>query len=126
MSGRPEEERRVEELLRVNAELAAELRDLTLNRAPAPRSGALGAARRLARLVAERDALAADLEATRSELAQREQRNRDLEQHHQELARRIHDQAQRIEALEWEVARLRAGTRGLLRRLRARLLRPGR
>lgn len=53
--GEPDEERRVGELLRVNAELAAELRSLSLGRRDSPRIGPVPAARRLTELSAERD-----------------------------------------------------------------------
>ena len=44
------DEARIEELLRVNAELATEIRNLQAGRASEPRSGAMPAARRLGRL----------------------------------------------------------------------------
>jgi chromosome segregation ATPase len=103
------EDPRVSELLRVNAELAGELRDLTLGRRASPRSGQVPAARRVAGLEAERDSLATELEATRERLGAAE-------------AERDALRTRRAE-LEDEVARLRAGLAGLLRRARARLLR---
>ncbi len=118
-----DEERRVEELLRINAELAAEIRSLTLERTTAPRSGAMPAARRIARIVEERDALSGQLEAARAELdglrGERdglEHRNRQLEHHNRELGQHIHE-------LDQEVTRLRTSVSGLLRRVRARILR---
>lgn len=98
----PEEARRVEELLRVNAELAAEIRSLSLGRRDSPHSGQLTAARQLARLTGERDAATEQLRAVTAE--------RDALLAHQA-------------PLEREVARLRGGIPGLLRRVRARLLR---
>jgi chromosome segregation ATPase len=92
---------RLQELLRVNAELAAELRALHAGRA-APRIGALPASRRLARLSAELAAAEAERDALRAE--------RDALRAGQE-------------PLQREVARLRGGWSGLLRRLRARFLR---
>jgi hypothetical protein len=94
------ESRRVEELLRINAGLAAELRRLTLDRTERPRSGQMPAARRLSVLLAERDALLAELEALRSHRDELERDNR---------------------ILAAELQRLRSGVRGLLRRARARL-----
>lgn len=105
-----DDERRIAELLRVNQELAAEIRALTLGRTAAPRPSQLPAARRVARLLAERDHLAAALESTRAELAAAAADRDRLELQNRELAQ--------------EVARLSAGLAGLLRRLRGRALRP--
>jgi chromosome segregation ATPase len=117
-----DDERRVEELLRINAELAAEIRSLTLGRTSAPRSGAPQAARRVSRLQderdsleRERDSLAAELEATRAEIDR-------LSGHRDGLALQVRDQAQHLDALSHEVNRLRGGAAGVLRRIRARLL----
>ncbi|HEX5989509.1 MAG TPA: hypothetical protein VFY75_04770 [Solirubrobacterales bacterium] len=104
-------EARVDELLRVNAELAAELRALTQGRAGAPRSGRVPAARGVARLRSERDELAARLEGTEAALAVTEADRDRLEQQNRELAA--------------EVARLSTGLAGLLRRARGRLLSRG-
>lgn len=106
-------EGREEELLRINAELATEIRSLSAGRISAPRSAAPPAARRLSRLIAERDSLATELTATRSELERRER----------ELSHQVEDQARQIKELSHEVNRLRSGLAGLLRRARARLLR---
>lgn len=106
------EGKRIEELLRVNSELAAELRSLRAERSAQPRSGQLPAARGVARLTGERDTLAAELEATETELeAVRADRN-GLERQNQEMAA--------------EIARLSSGLRGLARRARGRLLSRGR
>ncbi|HEX6206298.1 MAG TPA: hypothetical protein VFZ29_10895 [Solirubrobacterales bacterium] len=115
MSERRPEDPRVEELLRVNAELAAEVRNLTLGYSDAPRPAGMPTSRRLGRLIEERDRLQEELEEARRE-AQRElgrleevSRHRaGLEAQNQELAR--------------EVVRLREGFRGLLRLWRARLI----
>lgn len=107
MSERPED-LRVEELLRVNAELAAELRNLTLGYADAPRPAGMPTTRRLGRLIEERDQLRQELEATRAELEEVSVHRAGLEAQNQEQAR--------------EVARLREGFRGLLRLWRARLI----
>lgn len=98
----------VEELLRVNAELAAEIRALTQERTESPRSGQIPAARGIARLLSERDSLAAQLEEAEAALvATREDRDR-LELQNREFAAAI--------------ARLSAGLPGVLRRVRGRLL----
>jgi hypothetical protein len=120
VSAPEQRDERVEELLRTNERLAAEVRNLSLG-GDAPRSAAMPTARRLGRQSAERDRLRAELEATRAELgaagaaleATRGElelvaaHRAGLERQNQELAR--------------EVARLSAGFPGLLRRLRGRL-----
>jgi uncharacterized protein YndB with AHSA1/START domain len=108
-AGQDGDEQRVEELLRVNASLAAELRGLRLGRTDAPRSAAMPTSRRLAVLLDERETLTAQLEETRA---------------HLEVTRAHRDEIERRNAeLGAEVARLRSGWQGVLRRLRARLLR---
>lgn len=102
------DDRRVAELLRVNGELAAEIRDLGLGRRQQPRPGQVPAARSVAKLGAERDLLAEQLEASRAEVDR--------------LTRNDEDQTRRIEELTAEVALLRGGFAGVLRRARARLL----
>jgi chromosome segregation ATPase len=101
--------RRVEELLRVNERLAAEVRSLTLGRTGVPRSGSMTAARRLGVLIDERDTLREHFEATRFELDRIRAHRDELERHREELAAELHE--------------LRGGWRGLLRRVRVRLLR---
>ncbi|HEY6729951.1 MAG TPA: hypothetical protein VI039_02885 [Solirubrobacterales bacterium] len=98
----------VEELLRVNAELAAEIRALTAKRAETPRRGRIPAARSVARLQTERDELAARLAGVEAELVATQADRDGLEQQNREMAA--------------EIARLSAGLSGLLRRLRGRLL----
>lgn len=98
----------VEELLRVNAELAAEIRALTQGRTEGPRSGQVPAARGIARLLSERDALAARLEETEAELATTRTHREGLEAQNREMAA--------------EIARLSSGLSGFLRRARGRLL----
>lgn len=112
------EELRFAELQRVNAELAAELRSLTLERTGSPRRDSLPASREVAKLRGERDALEAALdrvqterEATAAELEHVSAHQAGLEAQNQELAR--------------EVVRLREGVGGLLRRFRARLISRG-
>ena len=110
------DEDRVSELLRINAELAAEVRSLSRGRREAPSASQLAGARRVGKLNAERDALeverdalATERDALRESLRVREAERDALQRHRDELQR--------------EVTRLRSGVRGLLRRTRARLLR---
>jgi len=114
----------VEELLRVNAELAAELRALTSGRIDAPRQGRVPAAREIARIRSEHEALAPRLEETQAALevseAARAATQAALEQvqaHREGLERQN-------QALAAEIAGLRTGLPGLLRRMRSRLLGP--
>lgn len=104
-----ERERRVEELMRINAGLAAEVHALATGMTEAPRGSAMTTSRRIGVLVDERDVLAAQLEETRVGLAA-------MQASHAELAR----QNQELLA---EIAKLRSGYAGLARRFRARLLR---
>jgi hypothetical protein len=99
---------RVEELLRVNAELAGELRSLAAGRRDAPRLGQVPAARSVARLLAERDDLSDRLEQTEARLSVLQADRDGLERQNQELAA--------------AVARLSVGLPGVLRRIRGRLL----
>ena len=103
------EDARVEELLRVNAELAAEIRSMALGRTDVPRSAMLGASRRLVKITEERD-------ATEAELAQQ---NASLV----ELSEEVHELRRRIEVQNGELERLRAGPLGLFRRAKASVLR---
>jgi hypothetical protein len=109
MSERWGEDPRVAELLRVNAELAAEVRNLTLGYADAPRPAGMPTTRRLGRLIEERDNLQAELETARAEV--------------EDSRRHIDSLEQRQAELVAQIAELRMGPRGMLRRLRARLLR---
>lgn len=109
-----DERRRVEELLRVNARLAAEVRSLVHGRTEAPRPGSMTASRRLGALIDERDTLRERLEQAEQQLGQIATLN-------QQCAALERDR----DALAAEVRRLRGGWRGIGRRLRARLaLRP--
>jgi cell division protein FtsB len=90
----------MEELLRVNAELAAEIRSLNLGRRDLPRAARVPAARQIAQLTSERDEAREQLRVVTAE--------RDALQRHRA-------------PLEAEVARLRRGLPGFLRRARARL-----
>jgi hypothetical protein len=104
-SQRPDE--RVEELMRANERLAAEVRNLTLGYSQTPRPAGMPASRRLGKLLAERDRLGAELEAVRAELECVASHRAGLEAQNQELAR--------------ELDLLSTGLGGVLRNLRARL-----
>lgn len=110
------EGRRVEELLRVNERLAAEVRSLALGRTGQPRSSSMTAARRLGALVEERDQLRQRLEEMTEALEVASRSREELERHRDELERH------RAE-LAAELGRLRGGRLGLVRRARARLRR---
>jgi hypothetical protein len=100
---------RVRELPRVNAELAAEIRNLAVGSVSRPRSSLLGATRRLTALTEERDEAVTGLEAQSAELEA-------LRLENEELRHRAERQVRELE-------RLRVGPRGLLRRAKAGLLR---
>lgn len=118
LSGNPGhgDERRVEELLRVNARLAAELRSLALGRAEAPRPGAMTAPRKIGSLTEQRDRLREHLDAADAGL-------KTLQEQCAALAEQCVALERDRDALADEVRRLRGGWRGLARRARARLLR---
>jgi chromosome segregation ATPase len=120
------ESRRVEELLRVNGELAAEIRALQAKRTSGPRSAAMPAARRVGKLSEERDSLAAERDSLAAELAASRAELEALKQHTDGLAEKVGDQARHIDELSHEVIRLRGGLAGVLRRLSARLSRSSR
>ena len=105
------EDPRVEELLRVNAELAAEVRNLTLGYADAPRPAGMPTTRRLGRLIEERDQLQDDLETTRSQLEDVRADRAGLERQNQEMA--------------IQIVRLSTGIFGFLRRARGKFLNRG-
>jgi predicted nuclease with TOPRIM domain len=113
-----DESARVEELLRVNAELAAELRALAGARVEAPRRGRVPAARGIARLHSEREALRSQLEETQAALEHLQGVQVALDVVSAERQRLGREN----EKLATEVARLRRGWRGTVRRLRGRLL----
>ncbi len=106
-----ERDERVEELLRVNERLAAEVRNLTGGHADAPRPAGMPTSRRLSRLLAERDELLVELYAVQGELEAAEGHRARLERQNQELAA--------------EIARLSTGLPGILRRFRGRLTQGG-
>lgn len=112
---RGEENPLVEELLRANAELAAELRSLAAGRAPEPRPGRVPAARGIAHLWGERNTLATRLEETQAALEATQGALEDVQAHREGLERQNQEMAA-------EIIRLRTGPRGALRRLRGRLL----
>ncbi len=107
--GQNDPERRIEELMRINAGLAAEVRALASGKIEAPRGSAMTTSRRIASLSDERDTLAGQLEETRVGLAAAQASLSELAGQNQELV--------------GELARLRSGYAGLLRRARTRLLR---
>lgn len=108
---------RLEELLKINASLAAEVRNLTAGRADAPRVAGMPTSRRLARLADRCE----ELSGERDELIERRlQLEGELEA---ARAARVELERQNAE-LTAEIHRLRIGMRGILRRLRARLLAP--
>jgi chromosome segregation ATPase len=110
--------RQVDELLRINGELAAEIRSLQAGRTAAPRSTGMPAARRVGVLRDKHDAALAELAELRAELQAALAEQDRLERHNQELGRRMHEQGRQI-------ASLRSGFVGLLVRVRARLGRRG-
>lgn len=101
------EQRRVEELMQVNAALAAEVRSLTLGRTDAPRLSPMPTSRRLGAILDERETLRAQLEETRVGLEAMVASRDELARHNHELLA--------------EVVRLRSGYAGMLRRARGRL-----
>lgn len=111
-----DERRRVAELLRVNAELAAEVRSLAHGRRDSPRSGAMPSARRLTKLESERDSARVEIEAVSAELKAVKEDRDVLQQHYDEVQQHYDEMAR-------EVARLRSGFLGMFRRAWARLRR---
>jgi cell division protein FtsB len=109
------EAKRVEELLRVNAELAAEIRNLAEGRADGPRSATMTTSRRLGIILDERDTAAEQRDETAAQLEETRERLAAVEAHRDQIERRNAE-------LAAEVLRLRGGWRGLGRRLRAKLL----
>jgi len=111
MSGSEHPDPRVEELLRANERLAAEVRNLSLGYGDAVRPAAMPTSRRLARLIDERDRLRAELDSAQAQLEEVSGHRAGLERQNQELAR--------------AVALLDTGFMGFLRRARRRLLSRG-
>jgi chromosome segregation ATPase len=122
MAERGEENPLVGELLRANAELAAELRSLSAGRTPVTRQGRVPAARGIAQLQGDRDAVASQLEATQAAL-EATQGSLEATQGALEDAQAHREGLERQnQAMAAEIVRLRTGPRGVLRRLRGRLL----
>lgn len=111
---------KLEELRRVNAELGRELRQSAAS--SQPRTPAT-AARALAKVANERDLTLADLERTKTELAQTTAALEAAERAVADFSERFEGLSAEAERLRHEAARLRSGGAGLLRRLRSRLLR---
>jgi septal ring factor EnvC (AmiA/AmiB activator) len=112
----------VEELLRVNAELAAEVRALSSDRSAAPRPGRVPAAREIARLRSEHEALAPRLEETQAALAASEAAREATQAALEEVQAHREGLERQNQALAAEIAGLRTGLSGLARRARRRLL----
>ena len=112
---------RVDELLRVNAELAAEIRSLQAGRASEPRSTAMPAARRLGRLNEELEALRVERDQLEAHRRGLETQNQEFAQHIDRLTREYDELAAQLHAQAQEIARLRGGMGGALRRARSRL-----
>lgn len=116
-----EESPQVEELLRVNGELAAELRALSSGRAQAPRQGRVPAARGIARLWGERKTLEAELEETRAALAAAEAAQEATQAALEEVQANREGLERQNQEMAAEIVRLRTGMRGLMRRARGQL-----
>lgn len=116
--------RSFEELLRVNAELAAELRALSSGRIEAPRQGRVPAGREIARLRSEHDAFAPRLEEAQAQLEAAEAARAATQAALEELQAHREGLERQNQALAAEIAGLRTGLPGLLRRVRRRLLGP--
>ncbi len=108
------ESEQLEELLRVNAELAAELRALSAGRAEAPRQGRVSAGRGIGQLRLERDALETRLEETQVALEASQAATESVQAHREGLERQNQEMAV-------EIVRLKTGMRGLMRRARGHL-----
>ncbi|MBA3867472.1 MAG: hypothetical protein H0X42_14220 [Solirubrobacterales bacterium] len=108
------QESRVEELLRINAALAAEIRSLSSGQTDAPRASSMPTSRRLAVILDERQTLIEQLEETRTGVAAMTASRDALAASRDELAARNQE-------LLVQVIRLRSGYSGALRRVRARL-----
>jgi len=114
---------REEELLRLNAELAAEIRRLAAAEIAAPRVDQAPAARRLSRLAAECEELLSERDDLRK---QRDSLQAQLDEQvgrGDSLAAAVEAADRRNAELTQEVQRLRSGTLGLARRAWARLRR---
>ena len=115
------EDARVEELLRVNAELGAELRALAGSRVPATRPGPVPAAMGIARLRGERKALEAQLEETQAALAAAQAAGQAIQGALEDVKANREGLERQNQEMAAEIVRLRTGMRGLMRRARARM-----
>jgi predicted nucleic acid-binding Zn-ribbon protein len=113
-------EAKVEELRRVNAELARELRRGAASRRP---RSPVAAGSALAKLTSERDTAQAELEQARAELRQAEEGFEGLRLEAEGLRLEAEQLRGEAEQMRGEAERLRSGRLGVLRRIRARLLR---
>jgi DNA repair exonuclease SbcCD ATPase subunit len=113
-------ETKVEELRRVNAELGCELRRGAASRWP--RSPA-AAARALAKLTDERETAQTELEQARAELRRAEEGFEGLRLETERIRGEAEQLRGEAERMRGEAERLRSGRLGMLRRVRARLLR---
>lgn len=141
-NGGADEDPRVDALLRVNEELATEIRALQGGRVPYARSAAAPSARRLGRLLverdelvairagltAERDALLEERDWLREEIEKRDaiieaegERAALAEGDRAELVAKIEEYGRLADALKLEVERLRSGFGGAIRRGVARV-----
>ncbi len=114
---------REEELLRLNAELAAEIRRLAAGEIERPRAGRSPTARRLSRLEAEREELIAERDELRAERDRLRAQLGEQSARGDSLAAELADANRRKAELAHEVHRLRSGVAGLVRRAWAKLLR---
>lgn len=114
---------REDELLRLNAELAAEIRRLGSGEIAGARSEQAPTARRLSRLLAECDRLHVESEELRGERDRLRAQLEQQVQRSQALADGLGEAERRNAELAHEVERLRSGTLGLVRRAWARLWR---
>lgn len=111
MSGPERRDERVEELLRANERLAAEVRNLSLGAGEEPRPAAMPTSRRLARLTAERDRLRAELDSTRAELDSVRAGLEEMGEHRAGLERQNQELVKALAGFD-------AGVGGFLRRIR--------
>jgi predicted nuclease with TOPRIM domain len=114
---------REEELLRLNAELAAEIRRLGAGEIGGARSGQAPSARRLSRLIDERDELLAGRDELLAERKRLQEQLDEQRQQSQALEGELHRRRAENAELAQALARLRGSKLGLARWLRARLLR---
>ncbi len=122
MSAAGGEDARVEELLRINAELGAELRALRSSLAQTPRPGPIPAAMGISRLRGERQALESQLEAKVAELEAAHAAHQATQVALEDVQANRKGLERQNQEMAAEIVRLRTGMRGLMRRARARML----